>query len=181
MRGNSQTSRVAIALAGLVIATATAHAQVVVPAAATPPVAVPNDSTCGYRSCALGIVPSWDGLAVVRGTTGQRVTNLHFFWPRDITPALRGLDTAAVGADSMLAHAQRAVTLRRVGAGFTDFGALTLGAAIIRALRDAHVSTRDQVLAGAALGSLVVSIPLQFAADGELSKAVWWHNVRFAR
>ena len=117
----------------------------------------------------------------MRGATQQRVANLHFFWPRDITPALRGLDTTAIGADSMIAHARRAVTLRRVGAGFTDFGALTLGVAIARAMRDAHVSKRDQVLAGAALGAVVVSVPLQFAADGELSKAVWWHNARFAR
>lgn len=180
MRRNSRGCLIAVSLIGLSIA-ASAGAQVAVPAPATPPAAPPNDSACGYRSCALSIAPSWDGLAVVRGVTGQRVTNLHFFWPRDIRPALRALDTTAVGTDSMLAHAQRAVTLRRVGAGFTDFGVLTLGVAIVRALRDAHVSTRDQALAGAALGALLVSVPLQFAADGELSKAVWWHNVRFAR
>jgi hypothetical protein len=30
------------------------------------------------------------------------------------------------------------------------------------------------------LGALFISVPLQFAADGALSKAVWWHNVRYA-
>jgi len=24
-----------------------------------------------------------------------------------------------------------------------------------------------------------VSVPLQFAADGALSRAVWWHNLRY--
>jgi hypothetical protein len=113
--------------------------------------------------------------------SGQRLTTLHFFWPRDITAELRGADSTAAGADSAAAHATRAVTLRRAGAGFTDLGLLTFGVAIARSVRDGRFTERNQVLAGAALGAVVVSIPLQFAADGELSRAVWWHNVRFAR
>lgn len=142
---------------------------------------LPNDSACSYRSCALSIAPRWDGLAVVRGAEARRIANLHFFWPCDITGELRGADSAAAGVDSVVFHAQRAVALRRAGAGFTDLGALTLAIAIARSLRDGHVGRRDQVLAGAALGAVVVSVPLQFAADGELSRAVWWHNIRFAR
>jgi hypothetical protein len=118
---------------------------------------------------------------VVRGTASRRVANLHFFWPRDITTALRGRDTSAFGADSAAAHAQRAVALRQVGAGFTDLGVLTIGVAILRALGSGHVSHRDQTVAAAGLGALIISVPLQFAADGELSRAVWWHNLRFAR
>jgi len=140
---------------------------------------VNNDSACAYRSCALNIKPAWDGLAVV-GPTGQRVATLHFFWPRDITAELRG-DSTAVGADSAAVHAERALALRQAGAGFTDVGIVTFAVAVLRGLRDGRLSQRDQVLAGAALGAVAVSVPLQFAADGELSRAVWWHNVRFAR
>ena len=150
-------------------------------AVATAPVPPPNDSAMTYRSAALSIAPRWDGLAVVRGTNRQLVANLHFFWPRDITSELRGTDTTAIGLDSLTHHAQRAVALRTAGAGFTDLGMLTMAVAIVRSLRDGQFATRDQQLAAAAVGALVVSVPLQFAADGELSRAVWWHNIRFAR
>lgn len=143
--------------------------------------AAPNDSACAYRSCALRIAPMWNGLAVVRGAETRRVTNLNFFWPRDITPDLLGKDTTAAGVDSVAYYAKRAVALRTVGAGFTDLGALTLGVAALRALRDGRMTERDQILAGVGLGAVALSIPLQFAADGELSRAVWWHNVRFGR
>jgi hypothetical protein len=152
--------------------------QATVPAAPTTP---PNDSSITYRSAALSIAPRWDGLAVVRGANRGTVANLHFFWPRDITAELRGTDTTAIGLDSLTRHVQRAVALRRAGAGFTDLGVLTMAVAVIRSLRDGRFATRDQQLAAAAVGALVVSVPLQFAADGELSRAVWWHNLRFAR
>jgi hypothetical protein len=29
-------------------------------------------------------------------------------------------------------------------------------------------------------GAFVIGVPLQFSADGLLSKAVWWHNARYA-
>lgn len=151
--------------------------QAVVTTPAAPP---PNDSAT-YRSAALSIAPRWDGLAVVRGASRETVANLHFFWPRDITPELRGTDSTAIGLDSLTRHARRAVALRRAGAGFTDLGVLTMTVAIVRSLRDGRFATRDQQLAAAAVGALVVSVPLQFAADGELSRAVWWHNIRFAR
>ena len=151
------------------------------PVVATAPAAAPNDSAMTYRSAALSIAPRWDGLAVVRGANRQRVANLHFFWPRDITSELRGTDTTAIGLDSLTRHAQRAVALRTAGAGFTDLGMLTMAVAIVRSLRDGRFATRDQQLAAAAVGALVVSVPLQFAADGELSRAVWWPTIRFAR
>lgn len=150
--------------------------------AAPTPAPAPNDSVAtSYRSAAFSIAPRWDGLAVVRGANRETVANLHFFWPRDITPELRGTDTTAIGLDSLTRHVQRAVVLRRAGAGFTDLGVLTMAVAVIRSLRDGRFATRDQQLAAAAVGALVVSVPLQFAADGELSRAVWWHNIRFAR
>ena len=142
---------------------------------------VPADTSCTYASCALSIVPAWDGLRVVRGSSAQRVANLHFFWPTDIEDVLHGGDASAVGADSAATHARRALQLRQAGAGFTDAGALAIGAALLRAIGAGHASTRTQVIAGVGLGALVISVPLQFAADGELSRAVWWHNLRFAR
>jgi hypothetical protein len=141
----------------------------------------PADTTCSYEACALSIAPAWDGLHVVRGNTRERVANLNFFWPRDVDDVLRGADPATIGADSAASHARRSVQLRLVGAGFTDAGALAIGAALLRAIGAGHASTRTQVIAGVGLGALAISVPLQFAADGELSRAVWWHNLRFAR
>ena len=138
------------------------------------------DTACSYSACALRIAPSWDGLGVVRGSTGERVANLHFFLPFDISDELRGPDASVTGADSAAWHARRALDLRRVGAGFTDAGALAIGVALLRAIGAGHVSKRDQVIAAAGLGAFVISVPLQFGADGELSKAVWWHNLRYA-
>ena len=174
--------RIARVLIPVVFAAALPRASAAQQTAAPTPVATaPNDSAATYRGAALSIAPRWDGLAVVRGANRQTVANLHFFWPRDITPELRGTDTTAIGLDSLTRHAQRAVALRRAGAGFTDLGVLTMAVAVVRSLRDGRFATRDQQLAAAAVGALVVSIPLQFAADGELSRAVWWHNIRFAR
>ena len=146
-------------------------------AASRPP---PTDSTCTYSACALGIVPTWNGLAVVRGADGPRVANLHFFWPRQVAHALRGPDGAAPGADSAAAHARRAVSLRRVGAALTDVGVLVAGVAVARSIQRGRARRTEQVLGGAGIGALLISVPFQFAADGALSRAVWWHNLRFA-
>jgi len=164
-------------LACTVTVTAAAQQTTAQQAPAPQPPAV--DSVCTYSSCALSIAPAWDGLAIRRGIRGPRVANLHFFLPRDITPELRGPDTLAIGADSVVVYARRAVALRQAAAGFTDIGALTVGVAIVRALVAGRASTRDQVVAAAGLGALAISVPIHFAADGELSRAVWWHNLRF--
>ena len=117
---------------------------------------------------------------VVRGGDGERIANLNFFLPRDVAPALRGA-SAAPGADSAFAHATRAVALRRGAAVLTDAGAVALVAAIARAASAGHVRSADRVVGGAGLATLLVSVPIQFAADGALSRAVWWHNLRYAR
>jgi hypothetical protein len=140
-----------------------------------------NDAPCDYRTCALAIVPTWNGLAVLRGSDGLRIANLNFFWPTDVTTALRGEDPSWSGADSAAAHARRAVTLRRVGAALTDGGVVAIGVATIGALTVRRVRRGDRLLVGAGATALLVSVPFQFAADGALSRAVWWHNVRYAR
>jgi hypothetical protein len=141
---------------------------------------VPASDACAYRACALSIAPTWNGLLVVRGSDAARMANLNFFLPRDIAPVLRG-DAAAVGADSAQAHAARAVRLRRTAAVLTDLGGVAVVVALARAASGGRVATNDRVVGGAGLGALLVSVPIQFAADGALSRAVWWHNLRYAR
>jgi hypothetical protein len=157
----------------LLLAAASAWAQD--GAAVTPP----TDSVCSYRECALGIAPTWNGLTVVRGRAGPRVANLHFFWPADISTALRG-EASARGADSAVASARRAISLRRVGAALTDLGVVATGIAVVSGLRARRMRTEERAVGGLGLTAILVSVPLQFAADGALSRAVWWHNVRYA-
>lgn len=160
----------------LALAAARAGSAQQVPTAALSPA-----PSCDYRSCALGIVPNWSGLAVVRGVDGPRVANLSFFWPHDVSTALRGTDADIAGADSAAAQARRAVQLRRAGAALTDAGIVLGAIAAVRALRAGRLRRADGVIAGAGAAALGLSVPFQFAADGALSRAVWWHNVRFAR
>src|SRR5437763_13315768 len=119
-----------------------------------------RDSACTYHECALGIAPTWNGLAVVRGTGGPRVANLHFFWPRDVSTALRG-DPFAPGADSAAASAQHAIALRRAGAALTDLGVVATGVALVSGLRARRMRTAERVTGGIGLGAMLVSVPLQ--------------------
>ena len=138
-------------------------------------------AACGYGACSLSIAPRWSGLAVVRGAAGPQVTNLYFLWPRDIGAALVGADARVPGADSALASAQEALRLRRVGAVLTNASlALATGAAIGAARGDSR-GRWDRRLLGLASAALVVSVPFHFAADGALSRAVWWHNKRYGQ
>ena len=169
-----------IVLAACVVSAQAGAQQTTTTQQATAPKPPVVDSSCTYATCALSIAPTWDGLAVRRGIRGPRVANLHFFWPLDITQELRGRDSTVFGADSVAAHTRRAVALRQTAAGFTDIGALTIGVAFVRALAAGRARTRDQIVAAAGVGALAISVPIHFAADGELSRAVWWHNARFA-
>lgn len=159
-----------------VLVARSAGAQRLAPAAGSMAVAA-----CEYETCAFTIAPRWDGLAVVAGQTGIRVANLHFFLPRDITPVLAGPSSQAIGADSAASYAQEAIKLRRIGATLTDASGLLAVVGVVSALRHHAVRRSDGVLLGAGGGALLVSVPFQFAADGALSRAVWWHNVRYAR
>jgi hypothetical protein len=138
-------------------------------------------SSCAYAECALSIAPTWNGLAVVRGTDGQRVANLNFFWPGDVSRAMVGGDAAAPGVDSAVARARRAVRIRRIGAALTDAGIVLAATAGVRALSAGRLRGADARLAAAGAASLGLGVPFQFAADGALSRAVWWHNLRYGR
>lgn len=136
---------------------------------------------CAYAACALGIAPRWNGLAVVRGPSGPDVANLHFFWPHDVSAAFRSPAVLTPSADSALAQARRAVRLRRIGAALTDGGMLVVAIGALGAAREGRVRRSDGILLRVGGATLGLSVPFQFAADGALSRAVWWHNARFAR
>ena len=132
-----------------------------------------QDSACTYARCALAIAPVWNGLDVVRGTDARRVAGLGFFWTGDIAHAVAGNDSAVV-------YAVRAVRVRRMAAVFTDVGAMALGYAVARRLHNGSFSGADRgvfIAGGAAFG---VSVPLQFTADGLLSRSLWWFNGAFS-
>ena len=146
-----------------------ARAQMPAPALAARRDTVP----CTYLRCALGIAPAWNGLDVVRGADGARIAGLGFFLPH-------GVSASFIGDDSASHYAARALTVRRTAAAFTDVGVVLLGYAVARQL-GGGLHGGDRVIAAAGAGAFAVGVPLQFSADALLSRAVWWHNARYAR
>lgn len=167
MLGCRRGSRFAVFAA----AVATIVGPVALAAQDQPPQPPPN---CTYESCALGLAPAWNGLAVTRGISGRQIANLGFFWPTDIRPLFAG-DAAALEA------ATEALQMRTVAAAFTDAGLLLVATGLARAGFQREFDGFSQALTGVGAASIGISIPLQFAADGYLSRAVWWYNRRFAR
>ena len=129
-------------------------------------------ANCTYESCALGLAPVWNGLAITRGISERPIAVLGFFWPDDVTPLFRD-DPAAYEA------ATEAVRMRTVAAAFTDGGLLLLATGLARAGFQREFDGLSKALIGVGGVSVGISVPLQFAADGYLSRAVWWHNRRF--
>jgi hypothetical protein len=131
-------------------------------------------ANCTYQTCALGLSPVFDGLAVVRGDSERRVATLGFFLPGDVSSVFQD-DPEALDA------ARDAVKIRQIGAVLTDGGLVLAVTGLARALfrRDWDKLSTGLTVAGAA--SLGASVPFQFAADGALSRAVWLYNRRFSR
>ena len=131
-------------------------------------------ANCTYQTCALGLSPMFDGLAVVRGDSERRVATLGFFLPGDVSSVFQD-DPEALDA------ARDAVQIRQIGAVLTDGGLVLAATGLARALfrRDWDKLSAGLTVAGAA--SLGASVPFQFAADGALSRAVWLYNRRFSR
>jgi hypothetical protein len=133
---------------------------------------VPRVAACTYLHCAFGIAPAWNGLDVVDGATGRPVASLGFFWPHRI-------DSSFAGSDSATSYATKAFRMRRTAAALTDAGVLLLGYTAVRQLSGGLHGT-DRVVGALGAGAFAIGVPLQFSADGLLSRAVWWHNARYA-
>jgi hypothetical protein len=131
-------------------------------------------ANCTYESCALGLAPRWDGLAITRGISQRPIANLGFFYPGDIRPVFADNPQA-------LEAAEQAIQARTVGAILTDAGLVLLVTGLARAGFQREFDGLSKALTFGGAASIGVSIPFQFAADGYLSRAVWWHNRRFAR
>jgi hypothetical protein len=155
--------RTVLAVAGLAVAMGSAEVG-----AQTAP------ANCTYESCALGLAPRWDGLAITRGISQRPIANLGFFYPGDIRPIFADNPQA-------LEAAEQAIQARTVGAILTDAGLVMLATGLARAGFQREFDGLSKALAFGGAASIGVSVPFQFAADGYLSRAVWWHNRRFAR
>ena len=131
-------------------------------------------ANCTYESCALGLAPAWNGLAITRGIAQRQIAVLGFFYPDDIRPVFA--DNAQA-----LEAAEEALRTRTVGAILTDAGLVLLGTGLARAAFQREFDGLSKVLALTGGVSLGISVPFQLAADGFLSRAVWWHNRRYSR
>jgi len=128
------------------------------------------DSGCTYATCALNIVPRITALDVVRGNGEYRVASLAFLFPH-------GVASAFTPNESAVAHANAAFSRRRVASALIDAGAILLASAAAGVLVPAHRG----VVAGAGVALIAGSVPIHFAADAELSRAVWEFNRQYTR
>jgi hypothetical protein len=66
--------------------------------------------------------------------------------------------------------------VRRVASTLTDAGALLLAVGGARTLAAGRVDGVGRAVLATGAVAFGASVPLQFAADGHLSRAVWWRN-----
>ena len=129
------------------------------------------DTACSYSRCALGILPRLAALDVVRGDREERVGSLAFLFPRDVRRAFGDNELAS-------RRAARAFSLRRIGSVLTMAGATVAVAGGIRAIAVRGSPGSSAALAAIGLSTFGASVPVHFAADAELSRAVWEYNRR---
>lgn len=132
------------------------------------------EANCTYETCALGIAPVWNGLAITKGEREETVATLGFFYPTDVASVFAG-NNAAIDA------ANDAMRTRTIAAALTDAGIVLVGTGIARGIFQRHFDGLSQALAFSGAASLAVSVPFQFSADGLLSRAVWLYNRKYAR
>ena len=128
-----------------------------------------GDTACSYSRCALGIIPRLAALDVVRGDREERVGSLAFLFPRDVRRAFGDNELAS-------RRAAHAFSLRRIGSALTMAGATVAVAGGVRAITVRGSSGSSAALAAIGLSAFVASVPVHFAADAELSRAVWEYN-----
>jgi hypothetical protein len=135
----------------------------------TPMHAQTPDAACSYSRCALGIIPRLSSLDVVRGDREERVGSLSFLFPHDVRGAFAGSAPAQ-------RHAERALSLRRVAAVLTTVGGVLAASGVVRAAATRSGRPLSVAAAGVGVAAFSVSVPVHFAADAELSRAVWDYN-----
>jgi len=140
----------------------------------TPVRAQAVEAACTYESCALSLAPVWNGLAITRGISQRQVANLGYFWPSDIRPVFA--DNAAA-----LEAADEALQTRTIAAVLTDAGLVLLATGLARGAFQREFDGFARVLMYSGTASIGISVPLHFAADGMLNRAIWWHNRRYSR
>ncbi len=126
---------------------------------------------CDYNRCALSISPRLTGLDVVRGTSEIPVASLGFFVPRDVRAPFASSDIAT-------RFAVDATRMRRQATVLSAVGALATATGIVHGVRHHRAPAYGFTGAGASL--LLFSVPMHFAADAALSRAVWEYNRQFA-
>ena len=139
------------------------------------PVSMRAQTACDYATCALRIVPRLSGLDVVRGDGNERAGSLNFLWPSGT------LTRAFVEDANATLLARTSVRKRRTAAVFTDAAGLLMAAAVVRGASVGRDRRPSVALGALGVATLAVSVPLQFAADEALSKAVHRFTRRFAR
>ena len=79
-------------------------------------------------------------------------------------------------------HAAQLISqVRTIAAALTDAGAVLIATGLARAAFRREFDGFSTVLAVGGIVSLGVAVPLQFAADGLLSRAVWLYNRKYAK
>lgn len=132
------------------------------------------DRNCSYETCALGLAPVWNGLAITKGETERQVGNLGFFWPSAIASVFAGDASASEAAND-------AVDVRTVAVALTDAGAALIATGVARAIFRRDFDGFSKVLTTGGIVALGASVPVHLAADGLVSRAVWLYNRKFAK
>jgi hypothetical protein len=148
------------------------HATQSVPAA---------DSSCTYERCALRV----EGWRLVRGSSGETVSKPGVFSSRHLLPFVAG-DTARRYAAQYEQYARRASRLTTVGTLL--FVAMYAGGQALDYCQSAHdcreytaVNVGAVVAALGGFAAFVTALHYGTRAERAQSRALWWHNARFAR
>jgi hypothetical protein len=157
-----QMKKIALFAFAFLSSAATLHAQ------------ASRETNCSYQQCALGLSPAWNGLAVTRGATQEQAGVLGFFWPGDVSRPFEA-DREALTA------ARDAMAVRQTAAILTDAGVVLAATGLARGLFHQDWDKLSSALTIAGGTAIIASVPIQFAADGYLSRAVWLFNRKFAR
>ena len=158
-----------VTMAGMALCVAGLRAVAQVPTVGSMPVA------CTYETCALRVEQGFFSVNLVRGEFGEKVSRLGGFGS--------GVDVLLAGPDSAARYARSYVSASRWSTGLTLLGGIAFGVALASMddWNDSSFGSPRTVVALAATGIVVVSIPFTVKAQRSLSRAVWWYNEELAR